>query len=107
MDGTLGFELQPNLFSEENPDPEDVQAFDGYPVQIAIWLGGLGPTQRQEGRLVFDLFVEGRAEVPILLGHTLDRLIAAYLPGRGVYEFPPDTSVDAPHAGRRKDWVAK
>lgn len=107
VDGTLGFEVRPNGYSEVDPDPEDVQAFDGYEVEIDIWLGGRGPEQQQEGRLVFDLLVEARPDVPMLLCHTLDRLIAAYLPGRGVHEFPPDTSVDAPHADRWKDWVAQ
>jgi hypothetical protein len=105
VDGKVGYEVQPNTYAEIDPEPDDVQVFDSYPVVIDIWLGKDEGTQAQEARLVFDELVEARLEVPMLISHNLDRLVAAYLPGKGVYEFPADTSVDAPHSDRWSPWV--
>ncbi|MEU0091546.1 hypothetical protein [Kribbella sp. NPDC006257] len=105
VDGTLGFVVHPNGFAEIDPDPGDIQVFDAYEVQIDIWLGSRGPQQQAEARVVFDHLVAHRPDVPMLLCHNPDWLIAAYLPGRGVHDFPPGTSVDAPDAEQWRDWA--
>ncbi|WP_427892979.1 hypothetical protein ACQHIV_08805 [Kribbella sp. GL6] len=103
--GTLGFLVQPNLHVEADPAPEDVQAIDGYPIEIDIWLGRDEGAQRAEGRLVFDYLVQMWPDVPMLLCHDLEELLVAYRPGRGVYEFPAGTTMDAPDAAQWRDWV--
>jgi hypothetical protein len=103
--GVVGFVVQPNHHVELDPEPEDVQAIDTYPIEIDIWLGRDEVVQAQEARLVFDQLVEVRPDVPMLLCHDLGRLVAAYLPGRGVHEFSAGTTMDAPDAHQWRDWV--
>ncbi|MFI6676952.1 hypothetical protein [Kribbella sp. NPDC050470] len=105
VDGVLGFVIQPNYHVEPDPEPEDVQAIDAYPIEIDIWLGRDEVAQAQEARLVFDRLVQARPQVPMLLCHELGRLVAAYLPGRGVREFPAGTTMDAADAGQWHGWV--
>ena len=105
VDGVLGFVVQPNRHVEPDPEPDDVQAIDSYPIEIDIWLGRDEAVQAQEARLVFDRLVQARPAVSMLLCHELDRLVAAYLPGRGVHEFPAGTTIDALHAGQWREWV--
>jgi hypothetical protein len=105
VDGVLGFVIQPNHHVEPDPEPEDVQAIDNYPIQVDIWLGRDRAVQMQEARLVFDRLVEARPDVPMLLCHEVTLLIAAYRPGRGVQEFPAGTTMDAPDAEQWRDWV--
>ncbi|MFI5694927.1 hypothetical protein ACIA58_23945 [Kribbella sp. NPDC051586] len=105
VDGVLGYLVQPNRHVEPDPRPEDAQAIDGYPVEIDIWLGRSGQAQPDEARLVFDRLVEGRPDIPMLLCHDLDQLVAAYRPGQPVHEFPAGTTMDAPDADVWRDWV--
>ncbi|WP_325054179.1 hypothetical protein [Kribbella sp.] len=105
VDGVLGFVVQPNHHVEVDPGPEDIQALDGYTMEIDIWLGRDTVVQQREARLVFDRLVEARPGVPMLLCHDLDLLVAAYLPGRGVHEFPEGTTMDAPDADCWRPWV--
>ncbi|MGZ0145466.1 hypothetical protein ACXJJ3_00240 [Kribbella sp. WER1] len=106
VDGTLGYLVQQNGHVDPDAEPEDAQAFDGYPVEIDVWLGTRGAEQAQEARLVFDRLVAARPGVPMLLCHDLDLLVAAYRPGQGVHEFPAGTTVDAQDADRWRPWVA-
>ncbi|TWD84431.1 hypothetical protein FB561_5618 [Kribbella amoyensis] len=104
-DATVGYEIQPNTYVVFEPEPQEVQAIDGYPVEIAVWLGRDEGTQRQEARLVFEDHVRTRPDVPVLLCHDVSALIAAYLPEKGVYDFPPGTTIDAAHQDRWRDWA--
>ena len=99
------FLIQPNTYVVFEPEPQEVQAIDGYPVEIAVWLGRDEGTQRQEARLVFEDHVRTRPDVPVLLCHDVSALIAAYLPEKGVYDFPPGTTIDAAHQDRWRDWA--
>ncbi|MGW7683057.1 hypothetical protein ACWGID_20150 [Kribbella sp. NPDC054772] len=101
VDGVLGYIVQPNDLVVE----EDAQATDHYPIEIEIWLGNDEAVQRHEARLVFDRLVAARPDVPMLLCHDLDVLVAAYRPGQGVHEFPAGTTVDAPDAAQWRPWV--
>ncbi|GAA1595669.1 MULTISPECIES: hypothetical protein [Kribbella] len=104
--GTVGYLVQPNGHVDPDAEPEDAQAFDSYPVEIDIWLGTRGPEQAAEARLVFDRLVAARPDVPMLLCHDLDLLVAAYRPGQGVHDFPEGTTVDTPDADEWRPWVA-
>ncbi len=105
VDGVLGFVIQPNDLVSQDPAPGEAQAIDKYPIMIDIWLGRDEAVQMKEARLVFDRLVEARPDVPMLLCHDLDLLVAAYRPGRGVHEFPAGTTIDAPDADQWSDWV--
>jgi hypothetical protein len=107
-EGWLGFEVQPNNHVPAEAEPDEVQAIDAYPIEIDIWYGAKEQqVQRREARLVFDRLVEARPEVPALLCHELTFLIAAYLPGAGVHEFDPQTTMDAPDADSWRPWVSR
>lgn len=101
VDGVLGFIIQPNDLA----GPNTSQAIDTYQIEIDIWLGRDEEVQMREARLVFDRLVEARPDVPMLLCHDLDVLVAAYRPGQGVQEFPDGTTIDAPDADQWRDWV--
>jgi hypothetical protein len=105
VEGVLGFLIQPNLHAEPNPAAEDIQAIDGFQLEVDIWLGSDEAAQRQEARLVFDHLVAARPDVGMALCHDLDELVAAYRPGYGVFDFPPGTTVDAPDAEQWRGWV--
>jgi hypothetical protein len=105
VEGVLGYVVQPNHHVVPDAEPEDVQAIDAYSLEVDIWLGRDEAVQRHEARLVFDRLVESRPDVPMLLCHDLDLLVAAYLPGKGVQEFPAGTTIDEPDAGLWRGWV--
>lgn len=105
-EGVLGYVIQPNDLAVRDAAPDEAQAIDSYPIEIDIWLGRDEAAQRAEARAVFDRLVAARPEVPMLLCHDLDLLVAAYRPGHGVYEFPDGTTVDAPDAAEWQPWVA-
>lgn len=104
-DATAGYEIQPNTYAVFEPEPDEVQAIDGYPVEVGVWLGKDEGTQQQEARLVFDDQVRTQPDVAVLLCHNVSGLVAAYLPGRGVHEFPPGTTIDVAHQDLWRDWV--
>jgi hypothetical protein len=103
--GVLGYLIQPNRHAEPDPAPEDVQAIDGFQIEVDIWLGNDEAAQQREARLVFDRLVAARPETGMALCHDLDLLVAAYRPGYGVFDFPPGTTVDAEHAELWRGWV--
>lgn len=105
VDGVAGYLIRPNHHTVADPEPEDRQAIDGYPVQIDIWLGRSGETQPAEARAVFDALVRQRPDTAMLLCHDLGLLIAAYRPGQPVHEFGPGTTIDAPDIDQWRDWV--
>ncbi|MEV0285219.1 hypothetical protein AB0H36_14005 [Kribbella sp. NPDC050820] len=77
----------------------------GYPIEVDIWLGRDEVVQAREARLVFGRLVEARPQTPMLLCHDLGGLVVAYVPGRGVHEFPAGTTMDAADAHEWRDWV--
>lgn len=103
--GVLGYIIQPNDLVSPDPRPGEEQAIDRYPIEIDIWLGRDEVVQQKEARLVFERLIEARPDVPMLLCHDLDLLVAAYVPGQGVQEFPDGTTIDAPDAERWREWV--
>jgi hypothetical protein len=109
VDGFVGLHLHPNTFGDPDPGPDEVQAFDAYPLQIDLWIPRPRPVEAQEAeaRAWFDRLVATRPDVPILLVHDVTWLHAAYLPGKPVHDFPPGTSVDVPDIEAWLSWVIK
>jgi hypothetical protein len=106
-DGFVGLRVHRNTFVDPDAAPDEVQAFDAYPVQIDLWLPR--PTvehaQETEARAWFDRVVAARPDLPMLLVHDVVLLHAAYLPGKPVHDFPPGTSVDFPDIETWLPWV--
>ncbi|WP_433005905.1 hypothetical protein [Kribbella sp. CA-294648] len=107
-DGWLGFVVRPNGYAQTDPQPDDAQAFDAYPLEIAIRHGArIEGIQEQQARLVFEKLVETRPDVAMLLVHDLDRLIAAHLPGAGTQYWSEPPTVDAPDEDQWRPWVLR
>jgi hypothetical protein len=108
-DGLIALNPYPNTFVDPNAEPDEVQAFDAYPLQIDLWLPRPRPiaAQEAEARAWFDRLTAARPDLPMLLVHDVNLLRAAYLPGKPVHEFPPDTSVDVPDIQAWLPWVVK
>ena len=96
-------------FVDPDAGPDEVQAFDAYPLQIDLWIPRPRPVQAQEAeaRAWFDRLVAARTDVPMLLVHDVAWLYAAYLPGKPVHDFPPATSVDVPDIEAWLSWMIK
>jgi hypothetical protein len=105
-DGWLGWVVRPNSYAEIDPLPEDVQAFDAYPLEISIRYGGRDEgVQEQQARLIFEKLVETRPHVAMLLVHDLGLLVGAHLPGRGTQYWAEPPTVDAPDQDKWLPWV--
>jgi hypothetical protein len=107
-DGFVGLRVYPNTFVDPDAAPDEVQAFDAYPVQIDLWLPRPDvEAQEAEGRAWFDRLVDARPDLPVLLVHDVVLFYAAYLPGKSVHDFPAGTTVDFPDIGVWLPWVIK
>ncbi|MFK4089378.1 hypothetical protein ACI2LF_35020 [Kribbella sp. NPDC020789] len=89
------------------PEPGGTLAIDGYPVVVDVQSRQRKDAQAAEARLIFEALVAGLPEIPILLTNNVEFLVAAYLPGVGVHEFPADTTLDEDDAERWGPWVRK
>jgi hypothetical protein len=107
-DGLVGLEVYPNALVDPDAAPDEVQAFDAYPVQIDLWLPRHDiAAQEAEARAWFDRLVAARPDLPILLVHDVVYLYAAYLPGKPIHDFPAGISVDFPDIDAWLPWVIK
>ncbi|MFI5706268.1 hypothetical protein [Kribbella sp. NPDC051620] len=105
-DGWLGWVVRPNSYAEVDPLPEDVQAFDAYPLEISIRYGSRSEEiQEQQARLVFEKLIEAQPDVAMLLVHDLGLLVGAHLPGVGTKYFDGSVTVDAPDQELWRGWV--
>lgn len=82
-------------------------AADDYPFEVYIrayrpWSEG---AQEREARWIFDRLTDSRPDVPMLLTHEGIELLAAYLPERGIHNFPPGTDVDISDQATWANWV--
>lgn len=102
FDGTIGFYVGPNTFQ---PDPDEVQAMDHYPLVVDVQARNRKPAQAEEARLAFELLVSALGDVPALLSHNVELLVAAYLPGRGTHAFDAGTTLDDPDLDTWRPWV--
>ncbi|WP_282204627.1 hypothetical protein [Kitasatospora fiedleri] len=98
--------VERNVFAEKDPSPEEVNAYDGYPVLLDVWLRRRDDRRQQaEAKALFERLAQASPQAPTLLVQELGLLVAAHLPARGVHEFPPDTTVDAEDRDAWGDWV--
>jgi hypothetical protein len=102
VDAWLGVVVDRNSYGSQ--EGEDPQAIDAYPIEIGIRFKP-EDVLRREARLIFDKLVEARPEVPMLLVHDLDLLVAAHLPGAGTEYFGETVTVDAPDRDKWAAWV--
>ena len=102
FDGWLGVFIGPNTFE---PEPGEVQAMDLYPVHVDVQSRGHKSAQAEETRLAFELLTVGLPEVPALLSHNVERLVAASRPGLGIHYFGEEVWLDPPEVEPWKPWV--
>lgn len=102
VEGWLGIVVDRNVYGSQ--DGEEAVAIDGYQIEIGI---RVKPDEvlLREARLIFDKLVETRPEVPMLLVHELDALVAAHLPGVGTEYFEQRVTVDAPDQDTWRPWI--
>ncbi|TCC19259.1 hypothetical protein [Kribbella sindirgiensis] len=103
-DGVVGVYIGPNTFE---PEPDEVQAMDGYAVVVDVQYRTRKDAQAEEARLMFERLVDALSDVPALLSHNVEVLVAASLPGRGTHTFDPGTTVDDPDLSTWEPWVAR
>lgn len=103
----LGVLVSANKFAEIDPEPDEIQAIDRYPIDLSIRLVGRKDEELQfaETRTIFDRLVAARPDVPVLFVHNLDTLVAAHLPGARTHTFDPSISPDAPDSDTWRAWV--
>lgn len=102
FDGLIGVFIGPNTYQ---PEPDEVQAMDGYPLAVDVQSRVQKDAQAAEARLAFEALVDALPDVPALLAHNVELLVAAYLPGRGVHTFEPGTTLDDPDLNVWRPWV--
>jgi hypothetical protein len=107
VDGDLFVLLEPNVYGEVDPEPEDVSAIDNYQGAVDIRYAGKKneELQSREARTLFDELVETHPDVAMVLSHDMALLIAAYLPSAGVHTFLDGTTLDAPDIDTWRPWV--
>jgi hypothetical protein len=102
FDGVIGVYIGPNSYE---PEPDEVQAMDGYPVVVDVQSRNRKDAQPEETRLAFQSLVDAVGDVPTLLSHNVELLVAAHLPGRGTHTFAPGTTLDDLDVDTWRPWV--
>jgi hypothetical protein len=91
VEAPMGVFIGPTLFP---PEPGELQAMDAYPVMVDIQFRTHKPLQAEEARLAFEAIVAELPDVPALLLHNAEWLVASYLPGQPVHYFEPRVTPD-------------
>jgi hypothetical protein len=102
FDGVIGVYIGPNTYE---PEPGEPQAMDGYAVVVDVQSRQRKDAQPEETRLAFQQLVAALGDVPALLSHNVEMLVAAYLPGQGIHTFAPGTTLDDPDLETWRPWV--
>lgn len=102
FDGVIGVYIGPNTFQ---PEPDEVQAMDRYAVVVDVQSRRRKDAQADETRLAFEALTGALPEVPALLSHNVELLIASYLPDSGTHTFEPGTTLDDPDLDTWRPWV--
>jgi hypothetical protein len=102
FDGVIGVYVGPNTFQ---PEPDEVQAMDGYAVVVDIQCRQRKDVQAEETRLAFEALVGALPDVPALLSHNVELLVASYLPESGTHTFEAGTTLDDPDIDTWRPWV--
>ena len=90
---------------EVDPEPDEIQAMDGYGIEIQVRGGRSDEILHAEARVIFDKLIAARSDTPMLLVHNLDTLVAAHLPGAGTHTFNPLITPDPPDDTGWQPWV--
>ncbi|MEV8376561.1 hypothetical protein AB0P21_27705 [Kribbella sp. NPDC056861] len=104
VDAEYGLFVGPNYLA---PEAGELQAMDAYPVMVDVQLRTHKPLQREEARLAFEAIVAAMPDVPALLLHNVEWLVAAYLPGSPVKYFEPRLTPDAEDVDSWGQWVLR
>jgi hypothetical protein len=103
-DGWIQFVVQRNLY--ESPEPDEVQAMDGYSVEIDLKAFPKDDSVlHREARLTFEQLTHARPDVGMLLCEELTILVGAHLPGRGTKYFGPEITVDVEDEKHWRPWI--
>ncbi|MDX2973675.1 hypothetical protein [Kribbella solani] len=102
FDGVVGVYVGLN---EYLPDAGETQAMDRYPVVVDVQSRVRKDAQAEEARLAFEVLTDALADIPALLSHNVEFLVAAYLSGRGVHTFEADITLDEPDRPTWEPWV--
>ncbi|GAA1568273.1 hypothetical protein [Kribbella karoonensis] len=107
VDGELYVVVQPNVYGEADPEPEDVSAIDRYQSVVDVRYAGAKDEELQarEARALFDELADRGHSVAMVLSHNMALAVAAYLPGVGAQVFPPGTSLDVEDVDTWRPWV--
>ncbi|HEY3558522.1 MAG TPA: hypothetical protein VGL05_13715 [Kribbella sp.] len=107
VDGRVLLVVGPNIYGEDDPEPEDVSAIDRYSGAIDVRVAGSrnAESQLNEARRIFDELASTQSSVGLVLAHAMSWIVAAYLPGSGVHTFPPETSLDVDDLDAWRPWV--
>ncbi|MFF0341850.1 hypothetical protein [Kribbella sp. NPDC004875] len=107
VDGRVLLLVEPNIYGETDPDPDDVSAIDHYTAAVDVRIAGSREelAQAKEARAVFDELAAGQPPVALVLATAMSWIVAAYLPGAGVHTFPPETSLDSDAIEVWREWV--
>jgi hypothetical protein len=107
VDGDLYVLVEPNVYGETDPDPEDVSAIDRYAGVVDVRYAGRKDEelQEREALALFDELSAERPDVAMILSHNMALFTAAYLPGAGVHTFPRGTSLDVEDIDAWRPWV--
>jgi hypothetical protein len=109
-DGFVGIRVYPNTFVDPDAGPDEVQAFDAYPLQIDLWIPRPRPeieAQEAEARAWFHRVVANWPNLPSMLVHDLTMLRMAYLPGKPPHDFSSRITVDVEDIEAWLPWVIK
>lgn len=107
VDGRVLLHVEPNIYGEADPEPEDVSAIDRYCAAVDVRISGSRDEALQSGeaRAIFDELAAMRPPVGLVLVTAMSWIVAAYLPGAGVRTFPPRTTPDADDQDVWRGWV--
>lgn len=107
VEGRVLLVVGPNIYGEQDPEPEDISAIDRYTGVVHVRIAGSRNEERQadEARAIFDELAAAQPSTALVLAHAMSWIVAAYLPGRGVHTFPPETSLDVEDIDTWAPWV--
>ena len=104
-DDWFGVVVQPNGYVAPDPEPDEVQAMDGYAIEIQLRGGASYDALHREAGRLFDTVIGARPGVPALLVHNLDTLVSAHLPGAGTHTFEPEITPDVEDIDSWRGWI--
>ncbi|MEU4192508.1 hypothetical protein AB0E69_11440 [Kribbella sp. NPDC026611] len=101
----LGIVVQANGYVLPDPEPDEVQAMDGYPIEVQVRAGQPDEVLHREAGLLFSTLTESRPDAPMLLVHNLETLIAAHVPHVATHTFLPPVTPDIADIATWRPWV--